>query len=341
MKYIAILAASLWAMAALSISPASAAGRPAWYRVPAGTMVRVELAEPLSTKVQRTGDTFALRLATPLVVDGRIVLHAGTPGIGEVIQATKPGLGGKPAKLVLEAEYLSLGGGRRVRLQGLQVDAAGAGKSNATAANVVGLSGIAFGPLGFVGLAVPGGNVEFPAGMDATAQIAGDIRLPSLGLAPPDMASAPMVGAVQDNAGAIDVPPPPAGQGQVVFFRPKSLMGTGQWFRVRENGQPLGKLTNGAYFVTVVEPGRHTYTASEEPEFKDHLDLQIAPGVTYYVEGDLAKGLVLGAAVLSPSNQETFDKASSDLKPASTASDDDASSTPAAASAASSEAPPK
>jgi hypothetical protein len=335
MKPVGFVIAAIWAL--LAMSPASAAGR-AYYRVPAGTVVRVELAEPLSTRRQKTGDTFAIRLAEPLVVDRRVLLHAGAPGVGEVIQATAPGMGGKPAKLVLEARYLVSPRGQRVPLQGLQVDAAGAGRSNATAANVVGLGGIAFAPLGFVGLAVPGGHVTFPEGMDATAQVAANIRLPALGVARRDMADSPMAGDI-DVAGSIAIPPPPPGQGQIVFFRPKSLMGTGQWFRVREHGQALGKLTNGAYFVVTAEPGRHTYTASEEPEFKDHLDLEVAPGVTYYVQGDLAKGVILGAAMLSPSNQEGFERAAKDLKPATADAGEAPSDAPATSSAAGTEAP--
>jgi hypothetical protein len=100
----------------------------------------------------------------------------------------------------------------------------------------------------------------------------------------------------------------------VVFFRAKSLLGTGQWFNVREGGKALGKLSNGAYFVEVEAPGTHTFTATEEPELKDRLRLEIDPGETYYVEGGLAKGVVVGAAFLSPSDRAAFDKASRTLK---------------------------
>jgi hypothetical protein len=107
--------------------------------------------------------------------------------------------------------------------------------------------------------------------------------------------------------------------GQVVFFRAHSLLGTGQWFNVRENGKALGKLTNGAYFVETVEPGLHTYTATEEPEFKDSLKLQIDPDHTYFVEGILTKGVVIGAADLTPSDRAAFDKAAGGLKQTETA----------------------
>ena len=299
-----------------SVLAASASRAASCCRVPAGTVVQVELAEQVGTTTQKAGDTFALRLAAPLIVQGHVVLRAGTPGVGEVIQASKPGMGGKAAKLVLAADYL-LKDGRRLPLQGLQLGAQG--KGNVEAAEVIGISGIVLGPIGFVGMAVQGGNVDFPKGTKAMANLADGVVLTSLGRASRrDRALAAAVSApAEDVDAAIDIPPPPAGQGQVVFFRSHTLLGTGQWFNVRENGQALGKLTNGAYFIQTVEPGLHTYTATTEPEFKDSLKLQIASGETYFVEGILTKGVVIGAADLTPSDRVSFDKAAKSLKIAS------------------------
>ena len=291
-------------------------------RVPAGTPVQVELTFDVSTKVQRAGDRIPLRLAAPLIVDGRILLRAGAPGFGVVIQASKPGMGGKAGKLVVAARYL-IAHGQRLPLQGLQLS--GAGRDRSRSANVVGLSGFAFAPLGFVGLAVPGGNVTFPAGMRATAKLARDEFLPALDLAPryatrtwesEDDADADGAGDAGDADGVAEIGPPPPGEGQVVFFRRKSITGLGQWFNVRENGHPLGKLSNGAYFVQVTDPGIHTYTAKTEPEVKDHLTLEVDPGESYFVEGTLTKGVVLGEADLTPSSREAFAHAFAGLKPA-------------------------
>jgi hypothetical protein len=130
--------------------------------------------------------------------------------------------------------------------------------------------------------------------------------------------------ADSSDGGSIEVPPPPAGQGVVVFFRKKSLMGTGQWFNVRENGVALGKLANGAYFIQAAQPGIHTYTDTTEPEVKDRLRLQIDPGETYFVEGTMTHGVVMGVADLNPSDRAAFEAASRDLKLAPPASADDA-----------------
>jgi hypothetical protein len=306
-------------------------------RVPAGAVVQVELAEPVGTAKQKAGDRFALRLAAPLIVNGRVLLRAGTPGVGEVVQASGPGLGGKAAKLVLAADYLSLGS-RTVPLNGLQL--AGVGKGNVTAAEVIGLSGIVLGPIGFVGMAVQGGNVDFPAGAKAMAKVSETTLLPSLGRATrrDRILAEHALSTPAADAGVVDVPPPPPGRGQVVFFRAHSLLGTGQWFNVREDGHALGKLTNGAYFIQTESPGLHTYTAVSEPELKDSLKLQIDAGETYFVEGILTKGVIIGAADLTPSDRAAFEKVAGNLKPIETAAvqpavppapDADATSAPA------------
>ena len=102
--------------------------------------------------------------------------------------------------------------------------------------------------------------------------------------------------------------------GEVVFFRDKTLMGTGQWFNVRENGDALGKLSNGAYFVEVTQPGVHVYTATTEPEAKDKLQMEVDPGQIYFVEGTYDKGVVIPVPDLTPSSHDAFDKASKHLK---------------------------
>ncbi len=316
MKQLTIVMAAMAACLAAAAPALAAKPRPAapCCRVPAGAVVQVELAQEVGTRTQKAGDTFALRLAAPLIVNGRVVLPAGAPGVGQVVQASGPGMGGKAAKLVLSAQYV-MQGHRRLALQSLQLSAVG--KGNVAIAQAIGISGIVLGPIGFVGMAVRGGDVYFPEGTRAEAKLAQSTVLPSLRRASAeDEALAAPVQPAEVSEGAIEIPPPPPGQGQVVFFRSNSLLGTGQWFNVREDGQALGKLTNGVYFIQLATPGMHTYTATTEPEFKDSLKLQVDAGETYFVEGILTKGVVIGAADLIPSNRSAFDKVSKDLKPA-------------------------
>jgi hypothetical protein len=286
-------------------------------RVPVGTVVMVQLAEPVSTKTHKTGDTFAIRLAEPVVVRGQVVLPAGTTGVGEVTDAAKPGLGGKGAKLVLSARSLIGPGGTELPLKGLQLSVNGRG--HATAATALGLGGIGFAPLGVAGIIMHGGDAALPAGTEATAKLATSATLRSQGKAPK---GAGKIAEEPEAAGPIEVLAPAKGTGQVVFFRKKSLLGTGQWFNVREDGKALGKLTNGAWFVQAEPPGTHTFTAKTEPEFKDRLTLKVDAGETYFVEGVLTHGVVIGIADLTPSGRAAFNAAAKELRPAGPAGDD-------------------
>ena len=138
---------------------------------------------------------------------------------------------------------------------------------------------------------------------------------------PPPEAAAPSAPAAPAAATAPaapaavgSVPPPPAGKGQIVFFRPSSFVGMAVYFKIRENEAELGKLSNGAYFVQVTDPGKHTFTAKTENTSK--LTLEIDDGETYYVKGGLSMGLIVAEANIAPSDQATFEKALKHMHPA-------------------------
>lgn len=97
---------------------------------------------------------------------------------------------------------------------------------------------------------------------------------------------------------------PPAGKGQIVFFRPSKFAGAAVGFKVREGQAELGKLRSGKYFVAVVEPGQHQYTVHSEAE--DVLNLEVEAGETYYVQGTINMGFLVGRPNLSPSDAATF-----------------------------------
>ncbi|MEI9892060.1 MAG: DUF2846 domain-containing protein [Caulobacteraceae bacterium] len=230
------------------------------------------------------------------------------------MQSSGPGIGGKGAKLVVSAEYLNVPGGG-VKLSGMQLT--GTGKDHSMAANVLGLGGIAFAPIGVAGILMTGDHIEIPAGTAARARIAEQVILPPVAAATSrDYADVSNMFGVQPRSrGWLDVPRPPEGMGQVVFFRKKSMTGI-QWFSVREKGEALAKLNSGTYFIVALPPGEHEFTARSEPELKDHLTLKVDAGETYYVESVMTHGLVLGAADLTPSDKARFDTVSADLKPA-------------------------
>jgi hypothetical protein len=108
------------------------------------------------------------------------------------------------------------------------------------------------------------------------------------------------------------IPPPPPGKGQIVFFRTFNYFGALDWFKVRENGAALGKLTSNSYFVDITDPGTHTYTG----EVLNHnvLHLEVDDGETYYIKGTMTTGVLLYNAFMAPSDEATFDKAFRHLK---------------------------
>jgi hypothetical protein len=162
--YTAVLAgASVWASA-----PAEAQTTPAPATVAsthlAGVVVEVELAEGVSSKTHKRGDTFAIRLVSPVTVDGRTI-PAGTTGVGQVVDAASSGPLGRPAKLLLAARYLEVDG-RQVPLHAFHLGGAGKDQSNAIlAASVIPVAGLL---AGFI----HGGEIEIPAGTHGQAKLA-------------------------------------------------------------------------------------------------------------------------------------------------------------------------
>lgn len=151
-----------------------------------------------------------------------------------------------------------------------------------------------------------------------------DTAAPATSAAPAAPATTPPPAANPAKPGAIGAPP--AGKGQVVFFRPSAFGGMAVWFNVRENGVALGKLTNGVYFVATLDPGPHTFTAATEN--KDTLKLEVDDGETYYVKGGITMGIMMGEANIAPSDQAAFEKALGHMKLAAPPAD----AKPAAAS---------
>jgi hypothetical protein len=153
--------------------------------VPALTPVRVELLTELGSKISKTGDTFPIRLAEPIVIDGRVVVPAGITGLGEVVHAKKSGGGGAGGELVLAARYLDVAG-QRLRLRSLRV--AVTGKSKIDTANAIGVASSATVPVAaFIGFLLKGGQTTIPAGTVADAKTAEAVTFATGGgiVAPP------------------------------------------------------------------------------------------------------------------------------------------------------------
>jgi hypothetical protein len=137
--------------------------------------------------------------------------------------------------------------------------------------------------------------------------------------AKPAPAAAPAAAASSGRIAA-----PPAGKGQVVFFRPSKFVGMALSFSIHEGDTGVGKLGNGSYFVVAADPGPHAY--SIQGEATDTLNLEVEAGETQYVQQTIGVGVVMARPHLTPSDQATFDhlgslkvseKKPTDLKPSS------------------------
>ena len=137
--------------------------------VSAGTVVEIELTQAVSSKVQKQGSPFGLRLAEPLSMNGKVLMPAGAAGSGEVIDAAPSGMGGRSGKLVLAARYVD-SGGVRLSLRGFKLG--GSGKNRLTETLVVEEA------VGIVGILIQGGDLVYPEGTRAFAKVAADIDLP-------------------------------------------------------------------------------------------------------------------------------------------------------------------
>jgi hypothetical protein len=119
---------------------------------------------------------------------------------------------------------------------------------------------------------------------------------PAAAPAAPAAAASP-TSAVSTNA--------PAGTATVIFFRPSKFVGGAIGFIVREGGTELGKLRSGKYFVLHVPPGKHTYVVHTETS--DELTIDADAGETYYIEGEIGVGVLVGHPHIKPSDQAAFE----------------------------------
>lgn len=112
------------------------------------------------------------------------------------------------------------------------------------------------------------------------------------------------------KSGALSAPQP--GKGQVVFFRPGSMMGMALGCTVREGEAEIARLGSGKYYVVAAEPGRHEYYVKGEGT--DKLAIEVEPDATHFVKCNIGMGVMSGRANLSPSDRDTFAKKAKGLK---------------------------
>ena len=114
----------------------------------------------------------------------------------------------------------------------------------------------------------------------------------------------PAIAADKVDATTITLPAPPAGKGQIVFFRNGGMQGSAVNCTVHENGQKVSSLGGGRYFVLAAEPGRHEYSVKSEGT--DSLALEVEPDETQFVACKIKMGFMVGRPDIAPSSEADF-----------------------------------
>src|SRR5437899_8763350 len=103
--------------------------------VPAGTVITVRLGQSVGSKISQPGQTFSATVASPVEVDGKVVIPAGASATGTVVDAKPLGRfkGGAVLRLKLDSVEVN-GKEHRVETSTLVRAAKGKGKRTAVVA---------------------------------------------------------------------------------------------------------------------------------------------------------------------------------------------------------------
>ena len=123
--------------------------------VPMGTDVRLATAQPLSSKTNVKGDLVPLTVTEDVTIEGRVVIPAGTPAVGQISDARAKGAMGMNGRIVIRPLYLQVNG-RTVRLTGSERE-----KGSVAAGAVVGMA--------VLGPAFTGRSANIPIGTPVLA----------------------------------------------------------------------------------------------------------------------------------------------------------------------------
>ncbi|MEL6540921.1 MAG: hypothetical protein AAFQ34_05915 [Pseudomonadota bacterium] len=134
----------------------------------------------------------------------------------------------------------------------------------------------------------------------------------ALGIAAPlaITASAPAVAAKKDEKPAYEIPTPPEGMGQIIFYRTGGLSGAALGCAVfdPEFGEDkLSSLGSGRYFVLHSTPGERNFKV-KSLESKDTLTLEVEEEETQFVRCKIKAGFLSGRANIAPSSEKEFRK---------------------------------
>jgi hypothetical protein len=116
--------------------------------VPGGTAVVVSLAEPVSSATASVNDQVAVVVKKPVLVDGWIVVPAGSNGHATVTAVERAASNGSGGKLSMSVDWVYSADGGMVQLSTTN-HASESGDSKGAASTATLLSWVLLGPVGF------------------------------------------------------------------------------------------------------------------------------------------------------------------------------------------------
>lgn len=137
--------------------------------VRAGAPIALKMSEPLTTegKKLRVGQRFQLEVAEAVMLNGQIVIPAGSPATGEVIDVRNKGMWGKSGRIGARVLYVRANG-RQIRLTGAVDDKGVTGTAGVVAA-------VAFIPV--AGFFTTGTSARIPLGAPVNAFLDEDVTV--------------------------------------------------------------------------------------------------------------------------------------------------------------------
>lgn len=149
--------------------------------IPAGTLVPIRFLSTLSSKSNKTGETFRFQLSENIFLDNKLIIPVNSEGVGEITKAKKATLLSRPGKLEIEFKSLSALDGTSLSLiLGEEAEEENKRLYVAIGAGILGFI-ILSNPIGLVfGALIPGKNVKIEEGTEIFLQVKEDTTVIAL-----------------------------------------------------------------------------------------------------------------------------------------------------------------
>jgi PEGA domain len=155
-----------------------------------GTVVKLRLAETISSSNAKVGQQVPFEVTEDVVVQGVTVLQKGAQAMASVTDANPKKSMGRGGKLNVNVDYARLVDGEKLQLRAVQ-DNKGGGHVGAMTGAMVATS-IVFFPAAPLFLFIHGKDITIPKGTEVTAFVQGDMKLDMAKFAAADAPGAPV-----------------------------------------------------------------------------------------------------------------------------------------------------